>query len=214
MLAGKPSRWPAIWGTIAILFGLGGLVVEGGKIMHAFGTLMTPDDLYENLVADFAGTGDSEQDRLMEEAVLMQKEIHDEIRELVPMILGSSSFLLVLAIVLIAGGICLCIRMPVARKILTTWSVLKILGGVASAWVAYQSTIINMSAQSDLLEAAMMGTSGGGSPSPVGLDRIMTEFIPQLVLITCLLWTWWLPIFFTVWFNRDLVQQDMKSWNG
>ncbi len=207
-VAGRPSRWPVIWGTVAIVLAVIALVAEAARILQAAATIMLPLDAFLTEV-DISPSGDPVQDRMMEDMMLRQEEIMTATAKLAPWNLAIGTVLLLLAIVLLTGGILLCLRSRKAAPVLQTWAVLKIVAGGFGVWIAHRATNISMRGMGDMIDSF-----SAISASPATTLGGVLEWLSLAILILGLLWTLWLPVFFLVWFNRPVVREDMNSGPG
>jgi len=108
---------------------------------------------------------------------------------------------LVIAILLLWGGILLARRRAEARKVLLAWAVLKALFSVAKLFFDIAST------QSLLSSEAMSSADGSGMEQFVTVVAIASNMLTMV-------WALALPVFMFVWFRRGTIREEMGTWSS
>ena len=136
-----------------------------------------------------------------------QAEIMNATEPLMPLMMISGGLTMVVAIVLLFGGIGLTKRSPRSPKTCRIWAVLKMLLVVFASIVGYLVQLAQMEAMQRMLEedpntpAAMVGFFG----------TLMAVFGP-LTLVLGIIWGWALPIFMLIWFSRRKIKAEIAQW--
>lgn len=184
----EPS-WPMAIGIIAIVFGVGGVLVSGYGVLSAF------------MFAEFSAWVPQAPDdptRTMFDAMARWKY---------PLAIASG-FGVPVACVLLAGGVLLVRRRPAARTVILIWAALRALQGTVA-------TIVQALAQRDQMQAmeASMAAQGPGGPPP-GFFGTMSQVVVIATLVFGLLWVIALPTFMAIWFTRPGVLATVKKWRA
>ncbi|MDF1825176.1 MAG: hypothetical protein P1U68_11070 [Verrucomicrobiales bacterium] len=108
-----------------------------------------------------------------------------------------------IAILLTVGGVLLLKRKPLSAAIISVWAILKILiGGYFS--------MRSLSMTKMQLDITMsMGDVQGKDAEMI--SRI-TEYATYAGAVFAILWIAALPVFFLIWFNRQPVKNEIKTW--
>ena len=177
----QPRAWPMVVGVIAII--LGALGALGGCI----GTVFTP----------FAAA----MIRFVPEA---QRGGLGAIEQMVPTLLVMALLGLVLAVLLLIGGIGLVRRRPYGVMICLIWSVLKLVYVVVNSVIGY---LINLS-QMEHIEA--MQRTAGVQAVPAEVFGAIGAFGACFGIV----WGWALPIFMLIWFSRSAIRSEVRAWTA
>jgi len=178
------DRWPGVIGTIAIIFGVAGVLQGGcGMVSSIFSNQM-----YELITGLVPQTADQ---------LASQQEATERFTW---MNTGLSLLSMLVAIMLLVGGIRLLRRRASSAALLRAWAGAKLILALLLAgagWIAFQ-------AQMELMQADQ--NAAGPSPAFIG-------FIGTLGVAFNLLWQWTLPIFMLVWFSRAPIRASVARWN-
>ncbi|MEM7383394.1 MAG: hypothetical protein AAF514_00490 [Verrucomicrobiota bacterium] len=178
----KPSAWPVALGIIAIVFGLFG---AGASAIGVFG---------QQAMVGLAASG-------MGEAGEAYKEMA---ASWFPKLLIVAAFTILVAFLLLVGGIVLLRRKPSGVKLLKVWAVLKILLICVSIPINY------------LQQKEMMGLMSQVSPdsSPAANISVNTGAEVGVIvgLIFGIIWGLILPIFFLIWFSLKKIKEEVATW--
>lgn len=182
----EPS-WPMAIGIIAIVFGVGGVLVSGYGVLSAF-TL--------SALSAWVPQSPDGSTQSMFDAMAQWKY---------PLAIASG-FGVPVACVLLAGGILLVRRRPAARTLILIWAALRALQGAVA-------TIVQALMQRDQMQAmeASMAAQGAGGPPP-GFFGTMSQVMMIATLVFGLLWVIALPTFMAIWFTRPGVLATVKRW--
>lgn len=205
----RMSTWPVFWGVVAIIFGVVGVLASGyGAMQSAAMAMMPMDEILEDQMAESAASNVPGMEGMEGMDGMMTSMV-----DMAPLSLAAGIAQMVVAIVLIVGGIMLCNRKRIAAPTLKTWAVLKIAVGLCASWIGYKSSAAVMESIGEIMETTS-GPSGG--PSSSGVPD-MAELMNMGVIIGAvsgLIWMLLLPVFFLFWFNRPAVKEDMKHGQG
>ncbi len=208
--ADRPNKWPVIWGVVAIVFGVFGALSQSVKVIQtSFMMAMPMSEIYANSTPK---TGDPKQDKMMEEMMQGQAEMMKSIQDASPMLITVSSILALIAILLFVGGILLCMRKRIASPFLQTWAVLKIIVGGVGIWIGYKMTGSMMGGYGQMMNS-ITSSAGPGASGVTDFGRVMGIFANVMFFLS-FAWLLALPVFFLVWFNREIVKEDMKNGIG
>lgn len=168
------SSWPTVIGTIAIIFGsLGSLQGVLGALSPLTTAFFTP----------FMPKGQAE--------ILQQSTVWT---------VASSIAGLVIAVLLLVGGIRIMGRQRRAVFLLRGWAVAKILFTLVATVVGYQAAQLQLEAmQNDPNTAVWGGTS---------LRTFGTVGLVFGVALLCAL-----PVFMLVWFSRSKIKNEVAGWS-
>ncbi len=177
----KPASWPTVIGVIAIIFG--SLATLGG----CFGLVSS---LFLDQFMSLVPQGEAE-------------EMTSALDGLKPALIISGALTMVLAIVVLIGGIGLLRRRAWGRSTCLTWAGLKIVLVVGNSVLSY---IVQQSQFQAMAEDLNMAGS-------------MPGFLPALMqamgvvgLVVGLLWGWALPVFMLIWFSRRKIKAEIAQW--
>lgn len=176
-----PRAWPMVIGIIAII--LGALGALGGCV----GMAVTP---FLRVIEKVVPAGQAPQ--------------LEGLAELVPSMLILAFAGLVIAVLLLIGGIGLVRRRRWGMTACLAWAVVKIIFVVAHNVFGY---LVNV-AQFEQIET--MTGNAGGPPLPV-------EFFAGMgALGACfgIAWGWALPIFMLIWFTRRKIRDEVREWGS
>ncbi len=179
----RPGNWPTVIGTIAIVFGSGGILVGLWGAASTFAMRFIEWALEQSQPS---GVVDS-QVAVMEAGI--------------PWTVASSLIATAIAILLLLGGIRLNKRKRSSMRLLKFWAVMKIP-------VVVIVTIAGILMQE--LQFEIMGQSSGGMPMPFGggfLDIMMA-----IGLAFTLAWGWALPVFLLIWLSRGKIKNEVAGW--
>ncbi len=173
---GEGKSWPSVLGTIAIIFGvlgiLGGIFgLFGPAIMRAVSSVM-PKNAPTGLEAydDWSGW-----------------------------MRASSVVAMLIAALLLVGGIRLYRRRGSSVRIIRRWAVIKIVYAIGATAVNYQI-------QQEQFEAMAQG--GGGAATPVQMAGVMAAVTVGISV----LWLCALPVFMLIWLSRRKVREEFGGW--
>jgi len=178
------ERWPTVVGSIAIVFGVAG-VLQGGCGMAAS---LFSRQMYE-LSARIAPQ--SAQQLEIQQAVNDSHQFMNTALSLLSMLV---------AIMLLVGGIRLHRRRATSVGLLRAWAGAKLILALLLAgagWIALQSSLETMEA----------------SQSPGLPSEAVMQAIGLIGVAANLLWQWALPIFMLVWFSRSSIRSSVARWN-
>lgn len=185
------STWPKTIGTIAIVFGVGGI----------FQGVISPLSLFltRQQMQAFVDQGAD------------QARVDEYLTRLTANAYLSLGVYLVLAVLLLTGGILLLKRRKVASPLLQTWGVLKILAG---GFILFRMTSLTQLQMGIIMESTLATASKGGASG--GPDMAMVNQFTTYAVWAGLgfgfLWLAILPVFLIIWFNRHKVSEQMKTW--
>ena len=177
----KPSSWPMVIGVIAIIFG--SLATLGG----CFGLVSS---LFLDQFMSLVPQGEAE-------------EMTSALDGLKPALIISGALTMVLAIVLLIGGIGLLRRRAWGRSTCLTWAVLKIVlvvGGSVLSYIVQQAQFQAMAEDPN-----MAGSMPGFLPA-------LMQAMGVVGLVVGVLWGWALPIFMLIWFSRRKIKVETAQW--
>lgn len=175
------SKWPTTLGIISIIFGVGG-ILQGG--IAFFSAAMTKGSMQVFV--------DQGADQAEVDAFLIKLQASGYL---------NGSIAIILAVILLVGGIMLLKRNTASPPVLQAWSVLKILGG---GFIIFKS----MAIQKMQMEIMFSGNGGGEAE----MISNFAQYALWFALAFNFLWVIALPIFFLIWFNRDKVKTHMSEW--
>ena len=180
----RKSSWPMVIGIIAIILG-------------SLGTLQGCMGLgWPALAGLFTSALPEEQAGMM-----------DATKALTPLMMISAGLTMLIAIVLLIGGIGLTKRSPRSPKTCRIWAGLKMLLVVYTSTVTFLSTQAQMEAMQRMLEedpnapAAMAGFFG-----------TLMAIIGPVIFVFAIVWGWALPIFMLIWFSRRKIKAEVAHW--
>ena len=179
----RPANWPTVIGTIAIVFGSGGILVGLWGAASTFGMRF-----FEWVMEQSQPSGIVDRQVAVMEAWL-------------PWTVGSSLLATAIAILLLLGGIRLNKRKRSSMRLLKFWAVVKIP-------VVVVLSIAEMLMQERLFE--IMGQSSGGIPMPFGGG--FYDVMIVVTLVFGLAWGWALPVFLLIWLSRGKIKNDVAGW--
>ncbi len=179
----RPANWPMVIGTIAIVFGSGGILVGlWGAAAHLGMRLF-----------EWA-MGQSQPSAAVDRQVAVMEAW-------LPWNVSSSLVATAIAILVLLGGIRLNKRKRSSMRLLKFWAVVKIP-------VVVIVTIAEMLMQERLFE--IMGQSPGLTPMPFGGGFFDVMIVATLVF--GLAWGWSFPVFLLIWLSRGKIKNEMAGW--
>lgn len=188
----KPSTaaWPKTIGIIAIIFGVGGLA------QGAFAPLSLI--LTRQQMQTFAGQG------------VEQARIDEYMAKLSSVSYLSLAGFIILALLLLAGGILLLKQRRIASPVLQTWAILKIIAG---GFILFRTTSLTR-LQMEIIMAPSLNSASKGTAGGAELEMVnqITSYATWIGLGFGFLWLAILPVFFIIWFNRRKVTDQMAAW--
>lgn len=176
-----PAQWPTIIGVIAVIFG------SLGALGGCMGSVMMPlmpklNEMLSEVVPKGRSTG---------------LEAFDEVG---PWLSALSLVSILIALLLLVGGIGLLRRRPRSAGVCRTWAVVKMLFVVVNAYVGMIVQVRNFEAMQ----------ADPNMPMFSGFADIMGV----MVFIFTLLWGWALPIFLLIWLARRSVRDEIATWRS
>ena len=191
----KPSAstWPKTIGIIAIIFGVGGI----------FQGILSPLSLFltRQQMQAFVDQGAD------------QARVDEYLTRLTTNAYMSLGVYLVLAVLLLTGGILLLKRRKVASPLLQTWGVLKILAG---GFILFRMSSLTQLQMAIIMESTLATASKGGAGASGGADMAMVNQFTTYAVWAGLgfgfLWLAILPVFLIIWFNRRKVSEQIETW--
>ncbi len=181
------GKWPVVVGTLAIVFGTGGLLQSLTSPLGTF-VLRTQMEGFAEQGAD-------------------QGKIDAYLAEYARFVSTSSIALGAVALLLLVGGILLLRRRRLSVPLLQAWAVLKI---VVGGYFLFRATAMTRQ-QMALLFESTLPAGGPGGPETAMLGQI-TSWTVGLSLGMGFLWLAAFPVFLIVWFNRRRIQQQIAAW--
>jgi hypothetical protein len=178
------ERWPGVVGYIAVIFGIAGVLQSGcgmaasifSRQMYELGARIAPQS-----VAQFE----------------IQQAVNDSHQW---MNAALSLLSMLVAVMLLVGGVQLLRRCSSCATLLRAWAGAKLILALLLAgagWIQFASSL-----------EAMQAAQSQGLPSPA----VMRGFGLIGMAIT-LLWHWALPIFMLIWFSRGSIRASVERWN-
>jgi hypothetical protein len=175
---GVRSTWPTVIGTISIVFGALGVLFS---LCGAFGQMFMG-----SMMQGVGGQNTQTQ------------QMADAIKAAAPYQLIAAILTLIPAVLLLISGIGLVQRRRYGARLSITWAVLRMVFGLAAAFV-------NVRAQQIIMQ--QVSSSGGPTP-PSG----MMLFTGLFGLVFGIAWAWAYPIFILIWLNRRVIKQETATW--
>ncbi|MEE9128565.1 MAG: hypothetical protein V3T84_00995 [Phycisphaerales bacterium] len=177
----KPSSWPMVIGVIAIVFGslatLGGCFGLGSSLfIDQFMSLMPQGE---------------------------DSELTSAMQGLKPVMIISASLTMVLAIVLLIGGIGVLRCRAWGRSTCLTWAGLKMVLVVCNSVLSYVLQQAQFQAMAE--DPNMAGSMPGFLPA-------LMQAMGAVGLVVGLLWGWALPVFMLIWFSRRKIKAEVAQW--
>ena len=179
----RPANWPSVIGTIAIVFGSGGILVGLWGAASPFGMR-----LFEWAMEQSQPSGIVDSQVAVMEAVI-------------PWTVASSLVATAIATLLLFGGIRLNKRKSSSMRLLKFWALMKIP-------VVVIVTIAAVLMQQ--LQFEIIGQSSGGIPMPFGGGFFDVMIVVTLVF--GLAWGWTLPVFLLIWLSRGKIRNEVAGW--
>ncbi len=179
----RPANWPSVIGTIAIVFGSGGILVGLWGAASPFGMRF-----FEWAMEQSQPSAVVDRQVAVMEAGL-------------PWTVASSLLAAALAILLLLGGIRLTKRRRSSMRLLKFWVVMKIP-------VVVIVTIAGVLMQE--LQFEIMGQSPGLTPMPFGGGFFDVMIVVTLVF--GLAWGWAFPVFLLIWLSRGKIENEVAGW--
>ena len=179
----RPANWPAVIGTIAIVFGSGGIFVGLWGAASTFGMRFFEWAMEQSQPSGVVAS----QVAVMEAGI--------------PWTVASSLVATAIASLLLLGGIRLNKRKRSSMRLLKFWAVVKIP-------VVVIVTIAAVLMQE--LQFEIMGQSSGGMPMPFGSGFFGLMIVVTLVF--GLAWGWALPVFLLIWLSRGKIKNEVAGW--
>jgi len=180
------DRWPGVIGTIAILFGVAG-VLQGCCGMSSS---LFARQFFEELVSAMPQAA---------EMLAAQQAVGEKFKW---MNAGLSLLSMLVAVMLLVGGSRLIGRRASSVPLLRTWAIAKLVLALIVAgagWVVFESQIESMRAEQ----------GANGPAASAGAMRVFGAFGVAVNLF----WQWALPIFMLVWFSRNPIRSAVARWN-
>lgn len=172
-----PSVWPRVVGIIAIVLGAGGIL---GGLYGALSPLML------DAMASMMPQG--------QEMVAAAKELGG-------WTVAISLASVVLAGVLLAGGIGLVKRRRWSVSIIRIWALVRLLLVMANAVLTYQMT----KGQFEM----MSQQQPGGPPMPAGIG----QGFAAIGVAVGVVWGWAFPVFVLIWLARGKIKAETSAWD-
>ncbi|MHC4991611.1 MAG: hypothetical protein ACYTGC_11595 [Planctomycetota bacterium] len=185
--------WPTVIGTLAIVFGAGGLL--------AYGCLGVLVSVFMGVIARVFREA-AEKNPQME----MQAAQFEVMAESVWMMLTSNLVAGGLAVVLLVGGLGVTGRKGYGVRWCMTWAGLKFLYAIPAAMLGYY-----MSAEQ--FKRMQEATVDSGNQVPAGIFTLM-QSMGVVGVVLQVLWLWAGPVFLLIWFARRSVKDEVRSWGG
>lgn len=179
----RPANWPVVIGTIAIVFGSGGILIGLWGAAAPLGMR-----LFEWAMAQ------SQPSAVVELQV-------DAMQAWLPWTVVSSLVAVAIAILLLLGGIRLTKRRCSSMRLLKFWAVMKIP-------VVVIVTIAGIFVEERQFE--IMSQTSGGIPMPLGGGFFDLMIVVGLVF--GLAWGWALPVFLLIWLTRGKIKNEVAGW--
>ncbi len=180
----ETHRWPGVVGTIAIIFGIAGVLQGGcGMVASLFGSQM-----YESMSRLAPQSADQ---------MAAQQAVNERFFWVNT---GLSLLSMLVATVLLVGGIQLLRRRATSATLLRLWAAAKLVLAILLAgagWVIFQAQMEWMQAEQN---------TSGASPD-------LMRGVAIFGIAISLLWQWALPLFLIVWFSRAPIRASVARWN-
>lgn len=180
----ETHRWAGVVGTIAIIFGVAGVLQGGcGIVASLFGS-----EIYESM----SSIAPQSADQMAAQQAANERFLW--------MNTGLSLLSMLVATVLLVGGIQLLRRRATSATLLRLWALAKLVLAILLAgagWMVFQAQLEWMQAEQN--------ASGASA------DLMRGAAIFGIAL--GLLWQWALPIFMIVWFSRAPIRASVARWN-
>ncbi len=171
----KRSTWPMVIGILAIVLG------GGGFLTGAWGAISSV--IFEKFMA----------------SIPQQRAMLTVMQEWRAWNVASSLLTATAGVLLLIAGISLVMKRPRARKIITTWALIKIVAVVFTS-------ILTVKVQEDMFAAMRqdpnMPPMGGTFYAAMGVFGMAVG----------LLWGWAFPIFVLIWFRRKKIKSEVAGW--
>ena len=180
----RPANWPTVIGTIAIVFGSGGILVGLWGAASTFAMRLIEWALEQSQPSGVVAS----QVAVMEAGI--------------PWTVASSLVATAIASLLLLGGIRLNKRKRSSMRLLKFWAVVKIP-------VVVIVTIAAVLMQE--LQFEIMGQSSGGMPMPFGSGFF--DLMIVVTLVFGLAWGWALPVFLLIWLSRGKINKEVAGWS-
>ena len=177
----RKTTWPMVIGIIATI--LGSLATLGG----CFGIVSS---LFIDQFMSLVPQGEAE-------------EMTSALQGLKPAMIIVASLTMVLAIVLLIGGIGLLRRCGWGRRTCMTWAGLKMVLVVGNSVLSYMVQQAQFQAMAE--DPNMAGNMPGFLPA-------LMQAMGVVGLVIGLLWGWALPIFIFIWFSRRKIKAEIAQW--
>jgi hypothetical protein len=180
--AARARRWPLVFGIISAILGGVSALWSAWQLAQSY--------FMDAMLSGFPG----------QEAVLAA---HREWRGPMAMVLVPS---ILLAAMLLYGGILLIRRKPSARPLLLTWSALRVVQGLALA-------VVTGLMQSESMQAAMAalpnqpGAAAAAAAAPF-VGSGMAVFTAMYFAVWAIAW----PLVVLIWLTRRTVKADVQAW--
>ncbi len=169
----RPANWPTVIGTIAIVFGC------LGSLQGVLGAL---SPLTTSLFSPFMIKGQAE--------VIQQTAVWN---------VASSLVGLVIAVLLLIGGIRITRKQLRAVLLLQCWAIAKILFALVATVVGYRSAQLQLEVVQNDPNVANFGAGFFSVFGAIGM-------------IIGALWLCALPVFILVWFSRNKIKCEVAGW--
>ncbi|MCH8881719.1 MAG: hypothetical protein IID34_17775 [Planctomycetes bacterium] len=179
----RPANWPKVIGTIAIVFGSGGILVGLWGAASPFGMRLFEWAMEQS-----------------QPSAVVDRQVA-AMQAWLPWTVGSSLLAVAIAILLLLGGVRLTKRKRSSMRLLKFWAVMQIP-------VVVIVTIAEMLMQERLFE--IMGQSPGGIPMPFGGG--FADLMLVVGLVFGLAWGWALPVFLLIWLTRGKIKNEVAGW--
>ena len=179
----RPTNWPMVIGTIAIVCGSGGILV---------GLWTAAAPLVIRLFESAIGQG--------QPAAVFHMQV-DAMQPWHPWTVASSLVATAIASLLLIGGIRLTKRRRSTMRLLKLWAVMKIPFVVIT-------TIAALLMQERQFE--IMSQPSSGIATPFGGEFVSVMIVVGLVF--GLAWGWALPVFLLIWLRRGKIKDEVAGW--
>ncbi len=177
----RKSTWPMVIGIIGTI--LGSMAALGG----CFGLVSS---LFLDQFMSLVPQGEA-------------AEMTSALDGLKPALIISGALTMVLAIVLLIGGIGLLRRRAWGRSTCLTWAGLKMVLVVCNSVLSYMVQQAQFQAMAE--DPNMAGSMPGFLPA-------LMQAMGAVGLIFSLVWGWALPIFMLIWFSRRKIKAEVAQW--
>ena len=179
----RPTNWPMVIGTIAIVFGSGGILVGLWGAAAPLGMRLFEWAMEQS-----------------QPSAVVELQV-DAMQAWLPWTVVSSLLATAIAMLLLLGGIRLTKRRRSSMRLLKFWAAMKIP-------VVVIVTVAGILAQERQFE--IMSQSSGGIPTPFGGG--FADLMMVMGLVFGLAWGWALPVFLLIWLTRGKIKNEVAGW--